>query len=369
MFKKIYQALVVTLFSVFMLAGAALASDYPPDKEVTGLTVTPAKLSMNVGDTYQFKATAKYIDGTTFDVTEYVDWEVDDTWIAKVDDQGKVTAKLAGEATVTASYVYGKEASADITIRYKVQSLTADVDKLQLAPGEETEIAVIADYGDFTEDVTFEAVWTSTKPAVAKLEGNTVIAGNTGTTTLTCAYMGYIVKIAVTVEKEIDYLEASPDDIEIPVNSGAVPVKVYAVYTDDTKEDITSKCTFESNNTAVAKMKGNSVVPVALGFDLITATYGEKFVDVPVEVKGALKAVVPSIKSVTLKPGETYSVASTAVYTDGSQEDVTGSIKYSTNQKKVALFENGIITAKAKGSTTVVGKYGNKFYNVRVTVK
>lgn len=81
---------------------------------VAGLTVSPAELTMDVGDTAQLTATVTPEDASN----KAVVWSSSDESIATVDSNGVVTAKAVGKATITATTVDGGyTASCQVTVR------------------------------------------------------------------------------------------------------------------------------------------------------------------------------------------------------------------------------------------------------------
>jgi hypothetical protein len=74
------------------------------------ITVTPANPRLNLGDEEQFKATARYSDGTTEDVTDQAEWAVDDVRVLELDDAAPGFAAVAAGGPVTVSARLGEVA-------------------------------------------------------------------------------------------------------------------------------------------------------------------------------------------------------------------------------------------------------------------
>ncbi len=75
---------------------------------VTGVAVTPASPTINVGQKKQFTATATYSDNTSADVTVSATWSSSDTSVATIDNtapsQGLATGLAQGQSTIQASF-------------------------------------------------------------------------------------------------------------------------------------------------------------------------------------------------------------------------------------------------------------------------
>ena len=83
------------------------------------LTLDKTKISVVVGKTAQLKAT---LTGYSSAVT----WKSSDTKIATVDKNGKITTKMAGTVTITASVSNLTSASCEVTVLYKDVTNTKD---------------------------------------------------------------------------------------------------------------------------------------------------------------------------------------------------------------------------------------------------
>lgn len=86
---------------------------------ITGLTVTPASKSMSVGETLQLTCTAAPA-GASKEVT----WRSSNDSVASVDASGKVTAKKAGNAVITAVSKENNKVSASSRITVNKPSIT-----------------------------------------------------------------------------------------------------------------------------------------------------------------------------------------------------------------------------------------------------
>ena len=83
---------------------------------VTGVTLDKMELELTEGEDFTLRATVTPENATYKDVT----WESDDKKVATVDENGKVTAVAAGEATITVTTVEGgKRATCEVTVNPK----------------------------------------------------------------------------------------------------------------------------------------------------------------------------------------------------------------------------------------------------------
>ncbi|MGG2201927.1 Ig-like domain-containing protein [Paenibacillus validus] len=114
------------------------------------LEVTPAEAEIEVGDSKQFVATAKYSDNSTLTVTNFAEWTVSENSIAKIGETGLADGKKAGSVTVTAKW-NGRTGTAQLTVKDKPKGsilvhyidaegnkLAPDTDMTDLALGDHT---------------------------------------------------------------------------------------------------------------------------------------------------------------------------------------------------------------------------------------
>lgn len=90
-------------------------------KTVTALSVTPSSVTLSVGGTEQFTATATYNDGSQANVSSAASWTVGSTTIATVNSSGLAIALAQGQTTVSASYS-GFNSSATLTVNGTTES-------------------------------------------------------------------------------------------------------------------------------------------------------------------------------------------------------------------------------------------------------
>ena len=76
----------------------------PKDPDVTGLEVYPAAATLKIGDEQQLVVRARYSDGRTEDVTQWVKYSSANEGVASVNDSGLVKMNGSGEAAVTLYY-------------------------------------------------------------------------------------------------------------------------------------------------------------------------------------------------------------------------------------------------------------------------
>jgi hypothetical protein len=146
--------------------------------------------------------------------------------------------------------------------------------------------------------------------------------------------------------------------------------KATAIYSDNTKSDVTSKTTFVSDNTAIALPAGSSITGLTVGSATISAAFQGKSGSVPITVTAAVLSsisVTPSIPSIA--NGTTQQFTATGIFTDSTTQDLTASVTWnSSNTAKATIDVAGLATGTDVGSTTITATSGVKSGSTTLTV-
>lgn len=171
--------------------------------EVEKLTFAEDNVDMKLDESVQLQVTATLSDGKTKEVTDLATWSTDDTDVIALDENGKVTARSAGTATIMVVYG-GQEAELTVTVfdDTQLKKVIVSKRKLTLAQGDEQELTLTAVYADGSErDITKKAEWTSRNEKLVTVEDGTVTAVAPGRTSLKVKYSNKTIYISVTVTK------------------------------------------------------------------------------------------------------------------------------------------------------------------------
>ncbi len=177
------------LFVVLALVACNNNNDIPALK---GISLNKTKVSLEEGDTYRLKVIYEPEEAEEF--APEVEWTSSSTKVAKVDDNGKVTAKAIGVATITATC--GKfEAECEITVEKGEPD-----NKLRLNE-HEWEITMSDTEEDYVLLVSFEPaeaevdasllVWSTSDETVCDVKDGVLKIMNTGEAYIKVSYEDY----------------------------------------------------------------------------------------------------------------------------------------------------------------------------------
>jgi hypothetical protein len=165
---------------------------------------------------------------------------------------------------------------------------------------------------------------------------------------------------------------ASLSSIEIsPVISSAsvgVTTQFYAtgINDDSSHDDITSFVNWSSSDSSIASIDSDGLLSRHLvGSVTISATYAAVSAQVSASVLGAtLSEIEISPDTFSMPAGILHNYVATGIYTDGSREDLSDQVIWSSSDSAVASIDNGasskgLVEALSAGSSTIGATYAS----------
>ena len=142
------------------------------------------------------------------------------------------------------------------------------------------------------------------------------------------------------------------------LNSGSVlQYTAMATYSGGTTLNVTSSVTWKSSNTAAATISAAGLASgVAAGSTTIQAVLGSVTgsTGLTVQAGPSLVSIAVTPSSFTLPPGGTQQLTATGTYSDGSTQNLTGAVGWtSTNTAAATVSASGLVTAVANGNATI----------------
>ena len=306
------------------------------DNETT--TVDVEKVSLNKSATTLTEGESETLKATitpsnaTGDKT--VKWSSSNEAVAAVDSNGKVTAKKAGTAVITATSSNGKTAGCTVTVKQKeiaITGISLNKSTTSLTEGESETLTATITPSNATGDKTVK--WSSSNEAVAAVDSNgKVTAKKAGTAVITATSSnGKTAGCTVTVkQKEIAITGISLNKSTTSLTEGESETLTATITPSNATGDKTVK--WSSSNEAVAAVDSNGKVTAKkAGTAVITATSSNG------KTAGC---------TVTVKQKDTYTglrdVNGTLTYFNNGQADktYTGFVSYAGNNYYVI---NGVV--------------------------
>ncbi|MBL0512322.1 Ig-like domain-containing protein [Aeromonas media] len=339
------------------------------DATVTALQVTPARGSVAIGTTQRYEATALMSDGTSLPMSSSASW-VSDPLVASLyastaTGVGVGTTDISATAVVNGVTVSN---SASLTVS------DAEVTSLEVSPGIEavsmglskpfTVRAWLSDGSSQEMTGNDNISWSSSDSGVATVDGTSGLA--TGVA-LGSAYISAAGSVngrflsdsaSLTVgDAAVMGVVVTPDPATVPAGL-SVQLTATAQLSDNSTQDITDTASWGSDATGVATVIGGLATGVSVGDASITATdmvsgqSGSVALTVTNAVMTAL-AVTP--KTATVSVGQDQQFDATATLSDGSTQDMTTSVSWSSGDLAIASIgsNTGLATGVSVGSSTI----------------
>lgn len=341
------------------------------------------------GTTAPLRAIALYSNGYKEDVSDEALWESADPLTAAIGalaENGRlIYGTSVGTTQVTARYS-GFDDRVSVTVTQAVATaLAISPSSVNQPKGTSRALAATATFSDgSSQDVTNDAVWTSSVPEVATVGDSIGSKGRLnalelGTTTVTAAFQSLSSQAAVTVTgAAVSSVEVSPASQSI-ARGTAQPFVATALFTDGTTQDVTTAAEWTSSDTGVAEV-GNTAgtkgiaQAVDVGTAEIRAAYlGKNGAGTLTVTPAALTGVEIAPLGPTIAKGTTRQFTATAVFADGTKQNVTTVATWDSSDTTVATVGNGTGTsgraqALAVGTTEITVTYNDQSATTTLTV-
>ena len=317
---------------------------------VTGISLDKSSIEMKEGDKATLIATITPENATNKIIT----WKSSNSTVAIVEN-GVVTAKRAGGATITATTEDGnKTASCNILVmtnNIPVESVSLNHNQVEMIKGDTFKLIATV----LPENASNKSIfWKSEDNSVVKFQNGIMHAVNPGATTVsvTTEDGGKTATCNVTVkENKIDITNISLDKNLLKLYTGDV-ITLSAIITPENATDKTLIWT--SSNENVASVLNGVVTAKNKGFTNIIAKNeaSGKYGDCLVEVIGkyiAIEQISLNPNAANLLIGETLALSVVFTPDNATNKNVT----WSSSDTSVASIENGIVTARSIGNTTI----------------
>ncbi|MBQ8135234.1 MAG: leucine-rich repeat protein [Clostridia bacterium] len=227
----------------------------------TGVVFNTSGVAMNVNETYTLKATIKPSNVTVSDLT----WKSSNSSVASVTSAGKITAKKAGIATITATTYDGKIAKCSVTVYGPATGVKLSKTSVSVNKGKTYQLkaTVLPTYAK-NKKVTWS---TSNKSVATVSSGGKVTAKKAGTATITVKTVnGKTAKCKVTVK-------TPPTKVKLNKTKATLKLKktlTLKATVSPAKYVTSKKVTWKTSNSKIATVKNGKVTAKKAGTVTIT---------------------------------------------------------------------------------------------------
>lgn len=208
---------------------------------------------------------------------------------------------------------------------------------------------------------TFDDItWTSSNTDVATVESGVVTAVSEGTAVITASYKDVSDEITITVFKDKNQLSFSEEIMKVVIGDEQKIDINYHLLNNASYSDIV----WSSSDENIATVSEGVVTGISEGTAIITASYDDVQAEIEVKVVKPNKLEILTDDFV-IKQNKTQTIDIDYYFNDDATDE---NIVWSSSNSSVATVENGIVTAKIAGETTISASYGNVKDEISVTV-
>ena len=228
----------------------------PKEVKVTGISLDKTGIEMVEGETATLTATVTPSDATNKSIT----WTSNAPGIAEVNDNGKVTAIKAGEATITATTKDGgKTATCKIKViplTVPVESVSLDITEAEMTEGDELILkATVLPENATTKTVT----WTSSDDNIAAVdESGKVSALKPGKATIKAMAGEKSAECTISVIKKVILVQSvtiEPENAEV-IEGESLQLKAVIMPDDATDTEVE----WASSNPSVVTVNSEGLI-------------------------------------------------------------------------------------------------------------
>ncbi len=359
--------------------------DFLPLKSIEIVPQNPDKAA--AGTNTRFTAIGHFGDSSdlqfTRDITTEVSWSSLDTSVLSFSSDpalgGFATAAAAGTTTVkaTADSIFSD-------LSYEVSGATITTlsipppSSATLSVGKTLQLAATGTFSDgSTQDLTETVDWSSSDPGVATVVATVPGAGLVsalaqGTVDITATFGTQSASRTLDVSgAALQSIEVTPEGTRAALAEGTtMQLRATGTYSDGSNGDVTGDVTWSSSNTAVAAIDRNAgtsglLSAISPGSTRVTATLqGVESSALAITVSSAtlsFLSISPTNPAVTV--GQTTQLTATGDFSDGSSQDVTRDVVWSSGDTSIATVSlsagmEGTVKGVAAGSVTVIARSG-----------
>ncbi len=335
---------------------------------LTSISITPAGASVPAGESQQFTATGTYSNGSTQNLTSSAAWTSSSSSVSTISSAGLATAVTQGAVTITAT-LGTISGSATLTVTAAVlTSISVTPATASVPAGESQLFAAVGTYSDGSQqNLTSTVNWSTSLATVATIgSGGSATGVGIGTAGIT-ATLGSVTSAAATLsvgQPVLVSMAVTPGNASFALGT-TQQMTATGTYSDGSTLNLTNAVTWGTGNGAIATANGQGLASsVAVGSTGVTATSGAISGSANLTVTAAVLvsiAVTPAIPTIPL--GTTQQFTATGTYTDNSQQNITGTVQWSSDTPAVVTISNaanaqGLASSVGQGTATITAAAG-----------
>ncbi|MBT9329589.1 Ig-like domain-containing protein [Paracidobacterium acidisoli] len=242
-------------------------------------------------------------------------------------------------------------------------SLVVTPSASSIALGQVQQLKATGVFSDGTiKDLTQSAAWTSSTPALAGVDASGLVTSlSPGAANVTAAIEDFRSSAVLSISKAaLVSIALSPEASSVALGN-TIQLTATGTYTDKTTQDLSSLVTWTSSQPDVAVMSSSGLaVSRSIGTSTVAAALGSIDASTPLTVSAAgLVSIAVAQNHTAIPLGTTAQFTAKGTYTDGSTQDLTSSVRWSSLPAGVLnMASTGLATTKTTGAATITAASG-----------
>ena len=339
-------------------------------KALVDLSISPTSVTLAIDSSQQLNVTGRYTDNSKEAFDSLVTWETSDINVANISNSGVVLGVSAGTVSVTAN-AGGVSSSLSVTVSpATLQSIVVRSQITQIVAGLTSSFSAKGVYSDGTEQNLSEQVfWSISNTSIASIDSETglLTALQAGTASVIATKEGLSNSLVISVSPAtLSSIAITPSLLSLAAGSSA-SVNVTAIFSDNTKLDVSNQVDWINSNDQIAMIEDNSFVVLALstGSTTVSANLSGQQADLSINVTDAeLVSLSLSPVNASIPLGQSQQYSAQGTFTDASVQDLTSEVTWLSSNEGQALISNteslaGLADSIALGNVTLTAVLGD----------
>jgi hypothetical protein len=348
-----------TTISVFYNSMSATASLTVTQAVLTNIVVTPVTTVVGINGNVQFTATGVFSDNSAQDITLQVLWTSSNGAFSVVNATGLATGVSAGAVTITATSGTVSGSATPTVTTATLQSITITPANPIVPPHSRVQLTAIGNFSDGSQLVLSGVSWHSSSPQYAMVNGNGVLRTKRAANkpvTVSATLNGIKGTTGVTITSmTIQTLAIQPTNPTIAAGT-RLQFSLIGTFSDGTTQiDLTASARWQTSNYAYAVINRQGVASgVAAGSVTITGSInGQGSTTTTLTVSNAtVQSITVTPANPTIALGSSQQFAAIGSFSDGSTQDITSVVTWTSSTPTVAVVNQKGVAASASHGTT-----------------
>ena len=324
---------------------------------IESISLNETSITLEEGQATKLVAIISPSDADDKDVT----WSTSASSVARVDQDGTVTAVKDGTAIITAK-AGDKTATCTVTVKKKViqvSSVTLNKTTLSLEKGKSETLVATVDPDNATDKTVN---WSTSNETIVSVDANgKVTALKSGQAVITAKAGEKSANCTVTVTVPVTSVTLSKTSVSL--TKGETTTITATVNPSDATD---KTVTWTSSDEAVATVSSGKITAVKSGTATIVANAGGQTASCSVSVTTPVTSITLDRTSVSLEEEQYTTLTATVTPNDADDKAIT----WSSSSTAIATVDNnGKVTAVKEGTATITAQAGDKTATCTVSVQ